>query len=93
MNNKTDKAISVNAAIWRSFVSPEHDLRVSAKSIKAPTLLVWGKFDPVIPYEIGKNIEKIIPNSKLMLLETDHIPFAENPDMFLNILLPFLKSL
>ena len=93
MNNKTDKAISVNAAIWISFVSPEHDLRVSAKSIKAPTLLVWGKFDPVIPYEIGKNIEKIIPNSKLMLLDTGHIPFAENPDMFLNILLPFLKTL
>jgi pimeloyl-ACP methyl ester carboxylesterase len=91
-NNKSDKAISVNAAIWRSFVSPDHDLRERAKNIQAPTLLVWGNNDPVIPFEIGKKAEKIIPNSKLMILETGHIPFAEDPEGFLKIVIPFLNK-
>jgi pimeloyl-ACP methyl ester carboxylesterase len=46
----------------------------------------------VIPLEIGKKAEKIIPNSKLMILETGHIPFAEDPEGFLKILLPFLEK-
>ncbi len=35
--------------LWRSFVSPEHDLRREAHTIAAPTLLIWGRRDPVIP--------------------------------------------
>jgi pimeloyl-ACP methyl ester carboxylesterase len=46
----------------------------------------------VIPFEIGKKAEKIIPNSKLMILETGHIPFAEDPEGFLKIVIPFLNK-
>jgi len=92
-NNKSKNSISVNATIWRSFVSPDHDIREGAKNILAPTLLVWGKNDPVIPIEIGKSAEKIIPNSKLMVLETGHIPFAEDPEGFLKIVVPFIEKI
>jgi pimeloyl-ACP methyl ester carboxylesterase len=46
----------------------------------------------VIPIEIGKKAEKIIPNSKMIILETGHIPFAEDPEGFLKILVPFLEE-
>jgi pimeloyl-ACP methyl ester carboxylesterase len=90
--NKSENSISVNATIWRSFVSSDHDIHERAKNIQAPILLVWDKNDPVVPLEIGKKAEKIIPNSKLMILETGHIPFAEDPEGFLQILLPFLEK-
>jgi pimeloyl-ACP methyl ester carboxylesterase len=45
----------------------------------------------VVPLEIGKKAQKMILNSKLMILETGHIPFAEDPEGFLKILLPFLE--
>jgi hypothetical protein len=40
--------VAVNAAIWRSFASPEHDLRSQAASIVAPTQFIYGRFDPII---------------------------------------------
>jgi pimeloyl-ACP methyl ester carboxylesterase len=46
----------------------------------------------VIPLEIGKKAEKIIPNSKMIILETGHIPFAEDPVGFMKILVPFLEE-
>ena len=44
------------AGLWRSFASPEHDLREGAGSIAAPTLVLWGRRDPVIPLRIGRRI-------------------------------------
>jgi hypothetical protein len=33
--------ITLNRALWRSFAKPENDLRRSAQSVKAPTLLLF----------------------------------------------------
>jgi pimeloyl-ACP methyl ester carboxylesterase len=34
--------VAVDAAVWRSFPEPAHDLRERAAAIGCPTLLVWG---------------------------------------------------
>jgi pimeloyl-ACP methyl ester carboxylesterase len=81
------------AELWGSFVTPEHDLRAQAPSIKAPTLIVWGRKDPVIPLKVGREIEAMIPGSRLAVLETGHVPHTGDPEAFARELIPFLDSL
>jgi pimeloyl-ACP methyl ester carboxylesterase len=79
--------------LWGSFVSPEHDLRADATSIAAPTLIVWGRKDPVIPLKAGREIERMIPGSRLVALDTGHVPHTSDPEGFASELLGFLASL
>jgi len=81
------------AELWRTFASPEHDLRAEAASIAAPTLIVWGRSDPVIPLAVAREIEGLIPRSRLAVLETGHVPHTSDPNGFARELLPFLASL
>jgi pimeloyl-ACP methyl ester carboxylesterase len=81
------------AELWGSFVSPEHDLRTGAPSIAAPTLIVWGRKDPVIPLSTARRIEALIPGSRLAVLDTGHVPHTGDPDGFARELLGFVSSL
>ena len=79
--------------MWRSFSHPDHDLRARARQITAPTLLIWGRYDPVIRLESdGKSAAASIPNARLWALETGHMVFAEDPDAFLAAIQPFLRE-
>lgn len=86
-------AKEVNAAIWKSFLDERHDLREKVSNIQAPTLIVWGEYDPVIDPKLASRLHEKIKGSKLSLLKTGHVPFAENPREFLRVALPFLDSL
>lgn len=86
--------IAVNRAVWRSFASADNDLRSLAKNITAPTLLLFGKYDPVIPAKKdGRNAEATIPKSKRVVMPCGHAPFAEVPAMFLDEVGAFLNEL
>ncbi len=78
--------------LWRSFASPEHDLRRQAGEIAAPTLVVWGRHDPVIPLRTGRRIAASIPGAELVELESGHIPYTSDPDGFAAALVPFADS-
>jgi pimeloyl-ACP methyl ester carboxylesterase len=77
--------------LWRSFTGPEHDLRASAGGIGAPTLLVWGVHDPVVPPRLGRRAAATIPGAQLIVLDAGHVPFADRPEAFLAAVLPFLE--
>lgn len=80
------------AAVWRSFATPAFDLR-SLGTLRCPTLLAWGARDPIVPLaQAGRGAERSIPGSRLVALDTGHSPFAEDPDAFLDAVLPFLKQ-
>jgi pimeloyl-ACP methyl ester carboxylesterase len=82
----------VNQAIWRSFLQPDHDLRLKSVYIKAPTLLLFGKFDVAIPArKDGAVANRCIPGAKLVVLPCGHAPFAEMPEAFLGAVLPFCQ--
>jgi len=86
--------VAVDAAVWRSFLHPDHDLRSSASQIAAPTLLIYGRYDPVIRFDAdGRNAQAALPDAQLIVLETGHEPFAEDPESFLQAINPFLLSL
>jgi len=86
--------LALNRALWRSFATPENDLRSRAHHIKAPALLLFGKYDPVIPAKKdGKNAAAIIPGANLVILPCGHAPFAELPKVFLAEVEAFLATI
>jgi pimeloyl-ACP methyl ester carboxylesterase len=66
--------------LWHLFASAEHDLRRCAAQIKAPTLLLWGLRDPVIPHRIGVSLEREIPGARLVCFDSGHVPHTTDPD-------------
>jgi pimeloyl-ACP methyl ester carboxylesterase len=61
------------------------------KSIKTPTLLIWGAKDSWIPLSNGKRMDLLLVNSKLVVIENaGHVPMEENPKESLGILKSFL---
>jgi pimeloyl-ACP methyl ester carboxylesterase len=89
---RADPGLKAVSELWRSFTSPEHDLRRDAPSITAPTLLVWGRRDPVIPARVGRRAAKLIPQSELVVLDTGHVPYTSDPERFSTSLLSFVKA-
>jgi pimeloyl-ACP methyl ester carboxylesterase len=63
------------------------------EKISAPTLVMHGKADPLLPYACGEDIAKRIPNAKLMGIDGmghDFPPGAVS--LMMNRLLPFLNA-
>jgi pimeloyl-ACP methyl ester carboxylesterase len=89
---REDPGLKAVAELWRSFSSPEHDLREGAPSIAAPTLVVWGKRDPVIPLKLGRRAAASIPGAELAVLDTGHSPQVSDPEGFAAHLVPFADA-
>lgn len=84
--------LRVVAELWRSFTSPEHDIRQQAASITAPTLVIWGRHDPVIPLRTGRRIATTIRGARLVVLDSGHVPHTTDPDSFAGHLVPFTDA-
>jgi pimeloyl-ACP methyl ester carboxylesterase len=85
--------VAIDAAIWRSFMHPAHDLRTRARAIGAPTLLAWGVHDPILRIDRdGRAAQAAIPHARLVRFDAGHAPFAEVPDEFLAAVEPFLDE-
>jgi 2-hydroxy-6-oxonona-2,4-dienedioate hydrolase len=62
--------------------------------IKQPTLLIWGNNDTITPPFVGKEFNKLIPNSELHFIDKcGHAPMMEVPEEFNAILHKFLTKL
>jgi pimeloyl-ACP methyl ester carboxylesterase len=59
----------------------------------APTLIVWGDRDSIIPVEQGRSTHAAIPGSRLEIFEgTGHFPHCERPDRFVDVLVEFMET-
>jgi len=64
-----------------------------ASQIKAPTLIVAGTNDRVVPHQNAELLLETIPNSKLVLFEGgSHLLFIENADTFNKVVMKFLNE-
>ena len=71
-----------------------HNLGDKLYQIKAPTLLIWGKDDPVTPKFVGERFNELIDNSQLFIVDKcGHAPMMERPEVFNKILADFLMEL
>ena len=89
---RQDPGLNAVCGLWRSFASPEHDLRAEAASIAAPTLVAWGRRDPVIPLRQGKRAAAAIPGAELVVFETGHAPQVSDPGALAERLVPFAEA-
>lgn len=63
------------------------------QKIQAPTLLLWGQQDAMIPFSNAADYMKALPHATLVPLpNVGHLPFEESPDASLVALLRFLGS-
>jgi pimeloyl-ACP methyl ester carboxylesterase len=71
----------------------EYDFRDRLPEIGCPTLIVWGQNDSIIPSQDAAEFERLIPNSrKLVMEDTGHISMVERPEAFNRELLEFLEE-
>jgi pimeloyl-ACP methyl ester carboxylesterase len=71
----------------------EYDFRDRLGDIRAPTLIVWGASDTVIPVRDAQEFERLIEDSRKVVMEdTGHVPMAERPRAFNQLLLEFLSE-
>jgi pimeloyl-ACP methyl ester carboxylesterase len=79
---------------WRAGLNVlAEDARRDAAAISAPTLLIWGENDPVIPSSSGDLMRREIPDCRLLLMPgTSHVPMFERPGEFNDALLRFLAG-
>lgn len=62
------------------------------KTIKAPTLLIWGRKDKLIPVKFGVKFEQEIPNSQLIIFDDlGHVPHEEDPKATVMTVKQFLQ--
>ena len=86
--------VALSRALWRSFGRPESDVRSAARNVRAPTLLLFGRQDLVIPARRdGREAARCLPTARFAVLPGGHAPFAEVPERFLSELQPFLSAL
>ena len=68
-------------------------LRDSFASVKRPTLVIWGRQDPTIPFAIGESIAAKLPCRQFVPLDaTLHRPQLTDPDTVSALLLDFLRE-
>jgi len=62
--------------------------------VRAPTLVITGSEDRVVPLESSKRLAEKIPDSRFITLEgTGHLPFIEKAEEFNKIVLGFLREI
>ena len=71
-----------------------NNLGEELNQIQQPTLLIWGNNDTITPPFVGKEFNKLIPNSELHFVDKcGHAPMMEVPGEFNRILADFLSRL
>ena len=82
----------------RVFLSATHqllrdDVRPLLANIEAPTLIMWGRLDPLTPLASGELMARTIPHARLIVFEdAAHMPMVDRPDRFNTEVLDFLRA-
>jgi pimeloyl-ACP methyl ester carboxylesterase len=77
------------------FIWPIWDkgLKKRIHRIKAPTLLVWGDSDGLVPPAYAAEFKRRIPGSQLTIMaKTGHVPMVERREEFARIVTDFFKA-
>jgi len=79
------------SSIMGSKAAPNLSGRLSR--IEAPTLIVWGEKDGMIPVRYAGKFQNKIKGSQLAIIKSSgHTPYFEKPEVFSDIVLEFLKK-
>ncbi len=77
---------------WKPYM---HDptLPLFLRRVQAPTQIIWGREDRIIPLECGELYKQALPNSQLAVLDhCGHYPHLEKSEEFGRIVSEFLRT-
>jgi len=78
--------------VVRSVVPPDtREFESRLKTIRAPSLLLWGKEDQTVPVKLGRRLAKDLPLARLVELDAGHVPNQECPELVLPLMREFLR--
>lgn len=71
----------------------ENDVLNLLPDIQAPTLLIWGGDDPIIPIALAETFLEQIPGARLVSVpDSGHMPMMDHPERFNRHVIQFLSS-
>src|ERR1051325_8915998 len=80
-------------SITESIIRGEDFLDDTVKTIKQPTLIVWGRQDGLVSLSEGEHFNKDISGSKLIVFDQcGHVPPVEKPGEFNAVVIKFLTE-
>ena len=80
-----DNSLVSKAAGPNVLAAPVTDAEL--KTLKTPTLVVWGREDRLLPVDDGRHIARQIPGARSVIIgDCGHIPSVEQPRAFLGAL-------
>nr|PZN30478.1 MAG: alpha/beta hydrolase [Chloroflexota bacterium] len=88
---------ALRAGLWTVVAAARQllasDLTVRLSDIRAPTLLVWGERDRLVPVEVGRRLQEALPGSRLEIIaRAGHNPMWDRPEEFNRLVLEFLSA-
>jgi pimeloyl-ACP methyl ester carboxylesterase len=87
---RTENLAATAKFIWPI---PDKGLRKRLYRLSAPTLLVWGEHDGVVPPAYAEAFRSQIASAEVALVrEAGHFPHLEQPDAFTSLVLGFLEG-
>mgnify|MGYP001584529619 FL=1 len=70
-----------------------HNMATDLPNINIPTCIVWGENDIVTPPDVGREFNKLLPDSDLFWIEKcGHAPMMEHSDAFNKIVFDWLNQ-
>lgn len=70
--------------------SDARSVQAGLRTLRSPTLLIWGRQDPIVPVELGRRLARALPEARLMELDGGHVPHLERPGEVLREIRGFL---
>jgi len=63
------------------------------RQLEVPALVIWGAADPFVPVHFAERQREFFPRAHIVILEeSGHWPFADDPEAVAGTLIPFLQK-
>ncbi|MGF1479851.1 MAG: alpha/beta fold hydrolase [Cyanophyceae cyanobacterium] len=81
-------------ALFRAIGEPHFApaAKVLLPTLEIPILLIWGRYDRMVPASLAQTFAALNPNIQVVELEAGHCPHDECPDRVNQILVSWLKA-
>lgn len=96
IEDRVDDGVRMPAHVWRDALAGLTTARppTEAGTIRAPTLIIWGARDELLPWEEQESLSAAIPGSRVVAYaDTGHLVLWEQPERVAADLTTFVESL
>jgi pimeloyl-ACP methyl ester carboxylesterase len=89
-------AAAIPLRVWLAVLDQafaDSDLQRTLPRLKAPTLLIWGSADPIMPEEVRQTLREALPHAEVKVFPgLGHNPFWEDPAQCAAVINRFLTA-